>query len=98
MAVELCKTALWIETVVPGRPLSFLDSHIRCGDALLGVFDLSTLEHGIPPGAFEARDGDDRGVATDLRRENKKRIEDISHLPLFAAAAGFDLLRKRIER
>ena len=29
LAVELCKTALWIETVEPGKPLSFLDHRIR---------------------------------------------------------------------
>src|SRR5262249_36128278 len=28
MAVELCKVSLWMEAVEPGRPLSFLDSHI----------------------------------------------------------------------
>jgi type I restriction-modification system DNA methylase subunit len=32
MAVELCKVALWIEVLEPGRPLTFLDSHICCGD------------------------------------------------------------------
>ncbi|HEY1682883.1 MAG TPA: hypothetical protein VGF98_14650 [Candidatus Tumulicola sp.] len=87
MAVELCKAALWIETVVPGRPLSFLDSHIRCGDALLGVLDLAQLDRGIPAEAFEAREGDDRAVAKALRLRNKQRIEDINTLPLFAAAA-----------
>jgi hypothetical protein len=39
MAVELCKVALWIEVLEPGRPLTFLDSHICCGDSLIGVFD-----------------------------------------------------------
>ena len=43
MAVELTKVALWIETVEPGKPLGFLDANIRCGDALLGVFDLEAL-------------------------------------------------------
>ncbi|MDW8338779.1 MAG: N-6 DNA methylase, partial [Thermoleophilia bacterium] len=37
MAVELCKVALWIEALDPGRPLSFLDAHIRCGNSLLGT-------------------------------------------------------------
>jgi hypothetical protein len=39
MAVELCKVALWIEAIDPGKPLSFLDAHIQCGDSLVGVFD-----------------------------------------------------------
>ncbi len=48
MAVELTKVALWIETVEPGKPLGFLDANIRCGDALLGVFDLAVLAKEIP--------------------------------------------------
>ena len=44
MAVELTKVALWIETVDPGLPLGFFDAQIRCGDALLGVFDLKVLD------------------------------------------------------
>ncbi len=37
MAVELCKVSLWLEAIEPGRPLSFLDAHIRQGNALLGT-------------------------------------------------------------
>ena len=47
MAVELTKVALWIETVDPGLPLGFFDAQIRCGNALLGVFDLKVLQGGI---------------------------------------------------
>ena len=37
MAVELCRVALWLETLEPGKPLSFLDHHVRVGNSLLGV-------------------------------------------------------------
>ena len=37
MAVELCKVSLWMEAIDPGRPLSFLDHHIQCGNSLLGL-------------------------------------------------------------
>ncbi len=37
MAVELCKVALWLETLEPGKPLSFLDHHIQCGNSLAGT-------------------------------------------------------------
>ncbi|HMM35416.1 MAG TPA: N-6 DNA methylase, partial [Thermoanaerobaculia bacterium] len=43
MAVELCKVALWMETLEPGKPLGFLDHRIRCGDSLLGVPLTSTV-------------------------------------------------------
>ena len=47
MAVELCKVALWIEALEPGKPMTFLDSHIRCGDSLIGVL-IMMLRDGIP--------------------------------------------------
>jgi hypothetical protein len=57
LAVELTKVALWIETVEPGKPLGFLDANIRCGDSLLGVFDLDALRHGIPDAAYKPLTG-----------------------------------------
>ena len=36
MAVELCRVSLWLEALEPGKPLSFLDHHIRVGNSLLG--------------------------------------------------------------
>jgi len=35
MAAELCKVSLWMEAMVPNKPLSFLDHHIRVGNSLL---------------------------------------------------------------
>lgn len=37
LAVALAKVSLWLETLEPGRPLGFLDAHLRCGDSLVGV-------------------------------------------------------------
>ena len=36
-AVELCKVVLWIEGYCAGKPLSFLDHHIRCGNSVVGL-------------------------------------------------------------
>ena len=36
MAVELAKLSIWLFTMDPGRPLSFVDHHLKCGHALLG--------------------------------------------------------------
>lgn len=71
MAVELTKVALWIETVDPGLPLGFFDAQIRCGDALLGVFDLKALEEGIPDAAYKPLSGDDKNVAKFYLNANK---------------------------
>jgi len=45
LAVELAKLALWLYTVAKGRPLSFLDHHLRCGNSLIGakINELATL-------------------------------------------------------
>ncbi|MCB1276137.1 N-6 DNA methylase, partial [Prosthecobacter sp.] len=71
MAVELTKVALWIETVDPGLPLGFFDAQIRCGDALLGVFDLKVLRDGIPDAAYKPLTGDDKDTAKYYAQANK---------------------------
>ncbi|ARJ69123.1 Eco57I restriction-modification methylase domain-containing protein [Paracoccus contaminans] len=71
MAVELTKVALWIETVDPGLPLGFFDAQIRCGDALLGVFDLKVLQDGIPDAAYKPLTGDDKDTARYYLQANR---------------------------
>ncbi|MGR8965736.1 Eco57I restriction-modification methylase domain-containing protein (plasmid) [Rhizobium leguminosarum] len=73
MAVELCKVALWIEALEPGKPLTFLDAQIRCGDSLIGVFDRSMLESGIPDEAYKPLTGDDKEMAKTYGRYNKQQ-------------------------
>jgi hypothetical protein len=72
MAVELCRVALWIESLEAGKPLSFLASHIRTGDSLLGVFDLAMLRSGIPDAAYAPLTGDAKDVAKAYERLNKE--------------------------
>ncbi|MGO8248981.1 Eco57I restriction-modification methylase domain-containing protein [Rhizobium johnstonii] len=71
MAVELTKVALWIETVDPGLPLGFFDAQIRCGDALLGVFDLQVLQNGVPDAAYKPLTGDDKDTARYYLQANR---------------------------
>lgn len=82
MAVELTKVALWIETVDPGRPLGFLDAQIRCGDSLLGVFDLQTLENGIPDAAYKPLAGDDKDTAKYYFKANRDAMAGQGSLAL----------------
>lgn len=37
LAVDLAKLSLWLATAAKHKPLSFLDHHLRCGNALVGV-------------------------------------------------------------
>lgn len=75
MAIQLAKTALWLEAYSPDRPLSFVDHHLRVGDALLGVLDPKVLEHGIPDDAYTALSGDDNDVVKELRKRNKADLK-----------------------
>jgi hypothetical protein len=71
MAVELCKVALWMEALEPGKPLSFLDAHIQQGNSLLGATP-ALLSRGIPDDAFTALEGDDKAVAKNLKKRNRE--------------------------
>jgi hypothetical protein len=72
LAVELCKVALWLEAHVPGEPLSFLDHHIKCGNAIVGYVRREDIEsRGVPDEAFVTIPGDDKEVAALLRQRNK---------------------------
>ncbi len=75
MALELARTALWLEGYEPGQPLSFLDHHLVCGDALLGLVDFKTLTAGIPADAFKALTGDDKEVCKRLAAANRAALK-----------------------
>lgn len=72
LALELCKTALWIEAVEPGRPLNFLDAHLRCGDSLVGILSPDVMEKGIPDDAYTILTSDDKAAVSELKRKNKE--------------------------
>lgn len=72
LAVDLCRVALWLESHTAGKPLTFLDHRIRCGDSLVGVFDLGVLKQGIPDKAFDPCEGDDKTVARSATKRNKE--------------------------
>jgi type I restriction-modification system DNA methylase subunit len=42
LAVELAKLSLWLATVARDRPLSFIDTHLICGNSLIGA-DLAAM-------------------------------------------------------
>jgi hypothetical protein len=72
MALELARFALWLEGYEEGRALGFLDHHLVCGDALIGITHVDQLAGGIPDAAFKVLSGDDTEICTALRRENRE--------------------------
>ncbi|HOT74390.1 MAG TPA: N-6 DNA methylase, partial [Candidatus Wallbacteria bacterium] len=85
MAVELCKVNLWMEALEPGKPLSFLEHHIKCGSSLVGATPkllygapkkyvngkYELYEGGIPDEAFNPIEGDDKKYCSELKKLNK---------------------------
>jgi hypothetical protein len=73
MSVELCKVNLWLESIEPGKPLTFLESHIKGGNSLVGVGPgMDVYDLTIPDEAFEPVTGDDKKVSSTLKKRNKE--------------------------
>jgi type I restriction-modification system DNA methylase subunit len=58
LAVELAKLSLWLHTVAEGKPLNFLDHHLKVGNSLIGAWveDLGSLPARTKKG--KAKDAD----------------------------------------
>ena len=74
-AVELCKVVLWIEGYCAGKPLSFLDHHIRCGNSVVGVTNLDVLLDGVPKEAFSA---DNKETKKEIIENSTSRLSKMS--------------------
>ncbi|URM91577.1 N-6 DNA methylase [Streptomyces sp. MRC013] len=70
MAVDLAKVSLWLEALEPGKPLGFLDAHLKQGNGLIGATP-KLLAEGVPDEAFKPIEGDDRKYAAGLVKRNK---------------------------
>lgn len=100
MALELARTALWLEGYEPGQPLGFLDHHLQCGDALLGLTSFDQLRKGIAKDAYTVLSGDHKDVCKTLAATNRealkaleKRLKDKS-ADLFDTGELDDALRR----
>jgi len=54
LAVDLAKLSLWLTTVAQDRPLSFLDHHLRTGNALIGA-RIADLQAGVGAGVVRPK-------------------------------------------
>lgn len=89
MAAELAKVSLWLESMEAGKPLSFLDAHIKVGNSLLGTTP-ALLAGGVPDAAFVVLEGDDKKANAALKKRNaaeRKQREAASEV----GAAQFDV-------
>lgn len=95
LAVELCKVSLWMESIDPGLPLTFLESHIRHGNALLGT-TRELMGDVVPDEAWVALEGDDRKLTSAIRKRNKGELAG-QRLLHFGGANGTGALREAIQ-
>ncbi|MGD2089553.1 MAG: N-6 DNA methylase [Candidatus Aminicenantes bacterium] len=85
MSVELCKVGLWMEALEPGKPLSFLDHRILCGNSLIGAYP-ALMKKGIPDEAFTPIEGDDKKVCQKYKKLNREERGSMSKRSLYDAA------------
>ena len=74
MSAELCRFNLLLEGLAPGKPLSFLEGHIKVGNSLLGTTP-GLIRAGIPDDAFKPIEGDDKQIVSAYRKRNKAERE-----------------------
>jgi len=98
MAAELCRVSLWLEALEPGKPLTFLDHHIRIGNSLLGTTP-ELIAKGLPEETFNPIEGDDKKICTALKKRNKQEREgrqtDMMHAMVAESAEQYNTLEAR---
>ncbi|MBL8742577.1 MAG: restriction endonuclease, partial [Myxococcales bacterium] len=92
MAAELCRVSLWLEALEPGKPLSFLDHHIRVGNSLLGTTP-KLIAGGLPDEAFNPIEGDDKKACTELKKRNRAEGKGLGSLFVAEDAERAEALR-----
>ncbi|MBL8743025.1 MAG: N-6 DNA methylase, partial [Myxococcales bacterium] len=92
MAAELCRVSLWLEALEPGKPLSFLDHHIRVGNSLLGTTP-ELISSGLPDEAFNPIEGDDKKACTELKKRNRAESKGLGSLFVAEDAERVEALR-----
>ncbi|MEH0416893.1 Eco57I restriction-modification methylase domain-containing protein [Streptomyces sp. B21-083] len=71
MAVEMAKLSLWLVSMDPGRPFTFLDDRLVAGDSLLGVHNMEQIQsvHMKPSGQTDVLAEQARELVDQLTRE-----------------------------
>jgi type I restriction-modification system DNA methylase subunit len=73
LAVELAKLSMWLTTLAKGRPLSFLDHHIRTGNSLVGT-NLAAIDDS----AVGIKDEQKRRKAAERRRQHEEQSGQVN--------------------
>lgn len=77
LGVELCRLALWVETMDRDLPFSFLDHKVKCGNGLVGAW-FDQFQH-YPVMAWKNREAGDKGHTNGVHFQKEagtKRIKE----------------------
>ena len=75
VAVELCRLALWVETMDRTLPFSFLDHKVKCGNGLVGAW-FDQFQH-YPAMAWKNREGGDKSHSNGVHFKRETRTKAI---------------------
>ena len=75
MAVEVANVTLWLASFVPGLPLSYLGSNLKCGNALIGVADCSVVGTDDSPMLTGQAVNEAMGRAAELQHELAETLD-----------------------
>lgn len=75
LAIELCRLSLWIETLDPRLPFTFLDHKIKCGNSLVGTW-LDQFMH--YPAMAWMREGGDKSHTNGVHFKKEAWTKQIS--------------------
>lgn len=97
MAVEMAKLSLWLVSMDPKRPFTFLDDRLVAGDSLLGITSLDQLEymHLDPKKGRELHDRLDPQLLSNPRAVVAEVAEDRRKLTEIDGSTLEGLTRKR---
>jgi Eco57I restriction-modification methylase/restriction-modification enzyme MmeI-like protein len=98
MAVEMAKLSLWLISMDPKRPFTFLDDHLATGDSLLGITSMEQLKYmhlDVAKGRRLHPDEADWVFTVEARRLVAELIEDRRELTDMPGDTLEDLSLKR---
>lgn len=86
LAVELAKLSMWLTTLAKGKPLSFLDHHLRVGNSLVGT-DITGLTDDL-----------DEEKRRKKRAKAEEKAAAVGQLSMFSDADFTDGVRFAVEQ
>ncbi len=89
LAVELAKLSLWLTTVARGKPLSFLDHHLRHGNSLIGSRVADLPLKGAAQQSRQRRQKSRKAEAEQRAAGQMSMLDDSAFVSTMRTATGF---------